>query len=215
MRRSDSLNSLLENVTVWKQNSIQIEDIYFDPFGIEQETHDARVIFITHAHYDHFSLEDIAKVRNEETILIIPKDCLVKSLSQFDKNHIIVVEPNQNYTLGDIRIHTVPMYNISKGFHPKDNHWVGYQIEYNDILYYIVGDSDDTEELEQTKCDVLFIPIGGTYTMNVEEAARAVLTINPKVAIPTHYGSIVGELSDGLKFAQLLEGKIPTHIYLK
>ena len=113
------MNSLLENVTVYKQNTIRIDDIYFDPYLIDQETHDARIIMITHSHYDHFSEEDIEKVRNQETILVIPKDCLVKALSQFDKNHIILVEPNQDYIIGDIRIHTIPMYNLDKAYHPK------------------------------------------------------------------------------------------------
>ena len=207
------MEELLENVIVRKQNTIQIEDIYFDPYLEDSETHSARAIFITHSHYDHFSKEDIAKVKNEDTILSIPKDCLVGALDQFDKNHILVVEPNQDYVVGDLRFHTVPMYNINKGYHPKENNWVGYLLDYNDITYYIVGDSDETPELVGTKCDVLFIPIGGTYTMDVEEAVSATKLINPKVAIPTHYETVVGTKEDALKFQKELEGIIPCKIY--
>ncbi len=209
------MDTLLENVVVGKQNTIKIDDIYFDPYLVEEESHDARVIMITHSHYDHFSEEDISKVRNKETILIIPKDCLVKALSSFDKNHIVVVEPNQDYVIGDIRIRTVPMYNQDKAFHPKSNEWVGYVINYNDVTYYIVGDSDATEELKSVTCDVLFIPIGGTYTMTKEEAAEATLVIQPKIVVPTHYGIVVGNLQDGIDFQTALAGKIDCRLYLK
>lgn len=207
------MKELLENIIVRKQNTIQIDDIYFDPYLIEEESHDARAIFITHSHYDHFSKEDITKIKNEDTILIIPKDCLVGALDQFDKNHILVVEPNQDYVVGDLRFHTVPMYNLNKGYHPKENNWVGYLLDYNDITYYIVGDSDETPELVSTKCDVLFIPIGGTYTMDVEEAVSATKLINPKVVIPTHYETVVGTLEDAYRFQKELEGIVPCKIY--
>lgn len=209
------MKELLENVTVYEQNTIQIEDIYFDPYLVKNESHDARAIFITHSHYDHFSKEDIEKVRNEETILIIPKDCLVKALESFDKNHIVVVEPKESYVIGDLRFQTIPMYNENKAFHPKENGWVGYLLEFNDHTYYIVGDSDATEEVTSTKCDVLFIPIGGTYTMDVEEAIRATIKIGPKVVVPTHYGTIVGKKEDGYLFQEKLENIIPCKIYQK
>lgn len=210
---SDKLNTLLENVMVGNQNTIRIDDLYFDPFRVEGEPHDARMIFITHSHYDHYSEEDIAKVRNQDTILVAPHDCLGKALDEFDKNHILIVEPNQEYTIGDAHIKTIPMYNEEKAFHPKANRWVGYLLTYNDITYYIVGDSDATEELCQTKCDVLFIPIGGTYTMDVEEALEATRKIKPKVVVPTHYGVIVGTREDGLRFQAAIEKEIPCQLY--
>ncbi len=209
------MEELLEGVEVWEQNTIRIDDIYFDPFKVKEETHDARIIMITHSHYDHYSEEDIAKIRNQDTILIVPKDCFGKALDEFDKNHILVVEPNQKYTIGDIQIETIPMYNKDKAFHPKENGWVGYLMQYNDRKYYIVGDSDDTEEVEKTKCDVLFIPIGGTYTMNVEEAVHATLMNHPKVVVPTHYRTIVGTLEDGLQFQAKVQPEIACKLYQK
>ncbi len=207
------MKELLENIIVRKQNTIQIDDVYFDPYLVEEESHDARAIFITHSHYDHFSKEDIAKVKNEDTILIIPKDCLVGALDQFDKNHILIAEPNKDYVVGDLRFHTVPMYNLNKGYHPKENNWIGYLLDYNDTTYYIVGDSDATPELVSTKCDVLFIPIGGTYTMDVEEAISATKLINPKVVVPTHYETVVGTVEDAYQFQKELEGIVLCKVY--
>ena len=202
-------DTLLKNVSVGRQNTIQIDDFYFDPYQVEEETHDARIIFITHPHYDHYSEEDIVKIKNQETVLVAPKGCLEKALDEFDRNHILIVEPNQEYIIGDIKVKTIPMYNQGKAFHPKENNWVGYLITYHDITYYIVGDSDVTEELLSTKCDVLFIPIGGTYTMDVEEAAKATLMMRPKVVIPMHYGVVVGSKEDGIRFQQLVGKEIP------
>ena len=91
-----------------------------------------------------------------------------------------------------IKFETIPAYNTNKTFHPKENGWVGYIITLDDIRYYIAGDTDITEENKKVKCDVAFVPVGGTYTMNFKEAANLINEIKPKIAVPTHYGSVVG-----------------------
>jgi len=206
---------LLNNVEVFEQNCIKIGDIYFDPYLVSEETHDARIIFITHSHQDHFSLNDITKIKNEETVIVIPRDCLIDALSTFDKNHIIEVEPNNHYVLGDIIFDTVPMYNLNKSYHVLDKKWVGYVVDIHDIKYYIVGDSDDTEELTNVSCDVLFIPIGGTYTMNLEEAVLATEKVKPKIVVPTHYGTVVGSNQDGEIFKNKVSSTIECVVFKK
>ena len=106
-------------------------------------------------------------------------------------------------------------YNNNKRFHPKENNWVGYLIAIDGITYYIAGDTDITEENRQVKCDVAFVPIGGTYTMDYKEAAKLINEIKPKIAIPTHYASIVGTKEDGIKFAKLLEPEIEYKKFIK
>lgn len=118
------------------------------------------------------------------------------------------------YLIG-VKIKTIPAYNINKQFHPKENEWVGYVIEVEGTRYYIAGDTDITPENKQVKCDVALIPVGGTYTMNYQEGAELVNTIMPKIAIPTHYGSVVGEKEDGEKFKQLLNQEIKCEILIK
>ena len=199
---------MLENVEVLCHSSIRInkeKTIYIDPFKIEKNYNDADIVFITHDHYDHYSEEDIDKVINENTIIIIPEELLTKLLRKgINKNAIITVEPNEKYMVQGIKFETIPAYNTNKTFHPKENGWVGYSITLDDIRYYIAGDTDITEENRKVKCDVAFVPVGGTYTMDFKEAAQLINIIKPKFAIPVHYGSVVGSKQDATDFIKLL-----------
>ena len=203
---------MLENIEVLYHSSIRISKdkiIYIDPFKINKNYSDADIIFITHDHYDHYSEEDIDKVINENTTIVIPEDLLTKLLKKgINKNSIITVKPNENYIVQGIKFETIPAYNINKTFHPKENNWIGYIITIDSIRYYIAGDTDITEENKKVKCDVAFVPVGGTYTMDFKEAAQLVNEIKPKIAVPIHYGSIVGTEQDATNFVKLLQPEI-------
>ena len=202
-----------------KYSSIKINKekvIYIDPFKIEKNYNDADIVFITHDHYDHYSEEDIDKVINENTIIIIPEELLTKLLRKgINKNAIITVEPNVKYMVQGIKFETIPAYNTNKSFHPKENDWVGYIITLNDIRYYIAGDTDITEENRKVKCDVAFVPVGGTYTMDFKEAAQLINEIQPKIAVPIHYGSVIGTEQDASDFIKLLHPNIKGMILMK
>ena len=210
---------MLENIEVLYHSSIRInkeKTIYIDPFKIDRNYNDADIVFITHDHYDHYSEEDIDKVINENTTIIIPEELLTKLLRKgINKNAIITVEPNEKYVVQGIKFETIPAYNTNKTFHPKKNGWVGYIIIINGIRYYIAGDTDITEENKQVKCDVAFVPVGGTYTMDFKEAASLINEIKPKIAIPIHYGSIVGTEQDAIDFIRLLHPEIKGIILMK
>ena len=210
---------MLENIEVLYHSSIRINKekiIYIDPFKINKNYNDADIVFITHDHYDHYSEEDIDKVINENTTIIIPEELLTKLLRKgINKNAIITVEPNEKYMVQGIKFETIPAYNTNKTFHPKKNGWVGYIIIINGIRYYIAGDTDITEENKQVKCDVAFVPVGGTYTMDFKEAASLINEIKPKIAIPIHYGSIVGTEQDAIDFIRLLHPEIKGIILMK
>ena len=210
---------MLNNIEVLYHSSIRInkeKTIYIDPFKIDRNYNDADIIFITHDHYDHYSEEDIDKVINENTVIVIPEELLTKVLKKgINKNAIITVEPNQKYMVQGIKFETVPAYNTNKTFHPKENDWVGYVIELNDVKYYIAGDTDITEENKRVKCDVAFVPVGGTYTMNFKEAAQLINEIQPKVAVPIHYGSVVGTKQDAEEFIKLLHTNIKGVILMR
>lgn len=199
---------MLENIEVLYHSSIRINKnkvIYIDPFKIDKNYNDADIIFITHNHYDHYSEEDIEKVINKNTTIVIPEEMLIKLLKKgIDKNSIIAVEPNKEYMVQGIRFETIPAYNVNKKFHPKESNWVGYIITINNVRYYIAGDTDITEENRKVKCDVAFVPVGGTYTMDFKEAAQLINIIKPKFAIPVHYGSVVGSKQDATDFIKLL-----------
>ena len=210
---------MLENVEVLYHSSIKIKDnkiIYIDPFKIDKDYNDADIVFITHDHFDHYSEEDIDKVINENTIIIIPEELLTKILRKgINKNAVITVESNKEYMVQGIKFETIPAYNTNKTFHPKENGWVGYIIIINGIRYYIAGDTDITEENKQVKCDVAFVPVGGTYTMDFKEAASLINEIKSKIAIPIHYGSIVGTEQDAIDFIRLLHPEIKGIILMK
>lgn len=210
---------MLNNIEVLYHSSIRInkeKTIYIDPFKIDRNYNDADIIFITHDHYDHYSEEDIDKVINENTVIVIPEELLTKVLKKgINKNAIITVKPNQKYMVQGIKFETVPAYNTNKTFHPKENGWVGYVIEINEIKYYIAGDTDITEENKKVKCDVAFVPVGGTYTMDFKEAAQLVNQIQPKVAVPIHYGSVVGTKQAAEEFIKLLHTNIKGIILMR
>ena len=210
---------MLENIEVLCHSSIRISKekvIYIDPFKINKNYNDADIIFITHDHYDHYSEEDIDKVIKEDTTIVISKDLLKKLLKKgINKNAIIVAEPNKEYETQGINFNTIPAYNINKKFHPKENNWLGYIITINNVKYYVAGDTDITDENRKVKCDVAFVPVGGTYTMDFKEAARLINEIKPKIAVPIHYGSIVGTEQDARNFINLLNSEIKGVILIK
>ena len=210
---------MLENINVLCHSAIRLEIdnkiIYIDPYSLTSNTNDADLIFITHDHYDHFSIEDIRKVEKSNTIFIIPESMLKNAIkSGIKENRIIKIKPNQNYKYENLKIETIPAYNVNKKFHPKENNWVGYLIEYNNVVYYIAGDTDITNENKKVKCDIAFVPIGGTYTMNYKEAAKLINEIRPKFVVPIHYGKIVGTKQDALNFEKLLNEDIKCKIMI-
>ena len=197
-------------LTVNCQSSIKITGekiIYFDPLKVE-ESHDADLILITHSHWDHFSKEDILKIKKETTKIIAPKDSKEEILTLgFTEDNIYIVEPKEELSLYGVIIKTLPAYNKTKTFHPKENKWLGYVVKIEDTIYYVMGDTDALEENKNITCDVLCIPIGGTYTMNAKEAAEFTNILNPKKVIPIHYGLVVGTEYDLDTFKQLLNKK--------
>ena len=210
---------MLENIEVLHHSTIRISKnkvIYIDPFKIDKDYNDADIVFITHDHFDHYSEEDIDKVINENTTIIIPEELLTKILRKgINKNAVITVESNKEYMVQGIKFETIPAYNTSKTFHPKENDWVGYIITLDGIRYYIAGDTDITEENRKVKCDVAFVPVGGTYTMDFKEAAQLINEMQPKIAVPIHYGSVVGTKQDATDFIKLLHPSIKGIILMK
>ena len=188
-------------------SSIRIEAdkvLYFDPFKIEEETHDADIIFVTHDHFDHFSVEDIKKIEKEDTVYVIP-DCMYNLLGG---ENVVTLLPNEKANVEGFEVETIPSYNVGKDFHPKDKGYVAYIVTIEGKRVYVAGDCDMNEDNEKIKCDIALIPVGGTYTMDYKEAAELAEKLNPELVIPTHYGDVVGKGNDGEKFAELLKGKV-------
>ena len=191
--------------------SIRLEDekiIYFDPYDIKEEKHDADYIFITHDHYDHYDEDAIKKVKNNQTKIIVP-ECLK------EKEHDLVVEPDKDYQLDNLFFQTISSYNINKNYHPKEKKYIGYNLLLNNTYYYIMGDTNRTPEADKVKTDICFVPIGGTFTMDTNEAADYINDLNPKEVIPIHYGKIVGDISLGEEFKEKIKDNIKVTLYIK
>ena len=203
-------------IKVFNQAAIKIEstkNIYFDPYQIKEEFHDADYIFITHDHYDHYDEESIKNIMKSETMIVV-HECLKERVSKLTTNYFLV-SPNEKYNLADLSFETTFSYNIDKPFHPKEKGYVGYKIKLEDKHLYIMGDTDYLEENLHMTCDICFIPIGGTYTMDVQEAAAYINELKPELAIPIHYGSIVGDLSLSKQFIDLVNPDIKVEVYIK
>lgn len=211
---------MTENIFVFEHSSIGIKDergmIYVDPFSMKNSPNDAAFIFVTHEHFDHYSPEDIAKVVGKDTVLIIPESMKDKVQEVSSKmSSIVTINPGESLEISGLKFEAVPAYNTDKAFHPKDEEWVGYVITSGCKRIYIAGDTDDTEEAGSVKCDIALIPVGGTYTMDVDEAAEFINRLRPEFAIPTHYGTVVGEKSDGEAFAGKVKEPVKVEIKLQ
>jgi L-ascorbate metabolism protein UlaG (beta-lactamase superfamily) len=203
-----------DRITVNTQNSIRIVSdagtvIYVDPLGISTAPADADLILFTHSHYDHFSPEDVARIKKPETRYIIPSG-MKNDLEKIGigMSSYVRMEAGVRVSVCGIYIDAVPAYNKLKPFHPRRNGWLGYVISVDGIRIYAAGDTDALSENTSIQCDIAMVPIGGTYTMNPKEAAAFINELKPPVVIPTHYGSIVGKAADADEFAKRVDPKI-------
>jgi L-ascorbate metabolism protein UlaG (beta-lactamase superfamily) len=194
---------MLESFTWYRQSAFRWQGdgatVYIDPWGIT-DPDPADVIFITHAHFDHFSMEDIDRIRKDETKIFAPAD-VADELS----GDVVAVQPGDSVQHGSISGRAVHAYNVAEDRlenHPKANRWVGYVLTLGGNTYYHAGDTDHAPELDEIVTDVAFVPIGGTYTMDASEAAGLVKTISPQVAVPMHYGFVVASPSEADRFAR-------------
>lgn len=186
--------------------------IYIDPFNIKEpaENEKADLILLTHSHYDHCSVADMNKIIKEGTRIIAPADCQSK-LTKFKMPvRIQVAEPMQELNFAEMKIATFPAYNTDKSFHAKEELWMGYLVKMNGVLIYHAGDTDLIPEMQkltgynqQEKKFIALLPIGGRFTMNVEEAVEAAKILKPYLVIPMHYDAIVGDENDAREFCEL------------
>lgn len=176
--------------------------IYIDPWEIKGKEK-ADMIFISHDHYDHCSPDDVAKISKDSTVIITDADS-AKKLS----GNIKVIKPGDNIEVDGVKVTGVPSYNTNKNFHTKDKNWLGFVIELDSVKIYFAGDTDYISEMNNLEVDIAIIPVSGTYVMDAKEAVEAARAIKPKIAIPMHYGKIVGSVDDAEKFAEALKDEM-------
>lgn len=196
-----------KHLTWLGHDSFRIETdktIYIDPYQIT-DAKPADLILITHEHFDHCSPEDITKIQQDSTVIVAPEDCLGKL-----SGNVRSVKPGMKMQVQGIEIEAVPSYNVGKKFHPRLNAWVGYILNLDGIRLYHAGDTDFIPEMKTLRIDIALLPVSGTYVMTADEAVQAALAMRPKLAIPMHFGSVVGTKSDADAFCKGLTGKVET-----
>jgi len=162
------------------------ENLYIDPFKIT-EGPKANYVLISHDHFDHFDEESIRALADDSTKII--SSHAVKKTSGID----VVLDSGVPAKFGDWMIHCVPAYNIGKSFHQKESCGCGFLVEHSgvsgSVVVYHAGDTDWIPEMSGLRgmVHVALLPIGGTYTMDVDDAVKATATIVPDVVIPMHY----------------------------
>jgi L-ascorbate metabolism protein UlaG (beta-lactamase superfamily) len=199
------VNELMQRLTWLGHDGYRVEGdlvIYFDPYEIKGGK-PADLIFITHEHFDHCSPDDVTKIKKDDTV-IVADAASAKKL----EGDIKTMKPGDHLSVKGVEIQAVPAYNLNKQFHPKDAGMLGYVVNIDGVRLYHAGDTDFIPEMKEVKTDIALLPVSGTYVMTADEAIQAAEAINPKVAIPMHYGAILGDKSDADHFKDKLAGKI-------
>jgi L-ascorbate metabolism protein UlaG (beta-lactamase superfamily) len=199
------IEKFVENMRWLGHDSFRIDGsktVYFDPFRLEGGP-EADLILISHDHFDHCSPEDVEKIRKDDTVIITEKDAAKKL-----KGDVRILSPGEKTEVGSIGIEAVPAYNTDKDFHPRKNRWLGFVVRMDGVGVYHAGDTDFIPEMKDMNVDIALLPVSGTYVMTAEQAVTAAKAIRPKVAIPMHYGAIVGDDEDAASFQKALAGTV-------
>jgi L-ascorbate metabolism protein UlaG (beta-lactamase superfamily) len=173
--------------------------IYIDPYAGEDEYYEeaANIILVSHSHVDHCDGRKIGMIKKEDTLMLTTEELV----HRFDS---IKATPGQDFISGRIKITVIKAYNTNKPNHPED-FGVGYIIEAEGKKIYFAGDTDLIPEMDNIQADIALLPVGGTYTMNAKEAAKAAIKVKCRLAIPMHWGyGLVGKLYDAEEFKEIL-----------
>jgi len=192
---------MIDNIHWLGHDSFRIDDdvtIYIDPWKLAAGVPPADLILITHEHSDHFSPDDIELIRTPQTEFVA-----IATVAAKLSGLVHTVKPGDRLAVRGVEIEAMPAYNLSKKFHPREKGHVGYVLTVDRQRIYHACDTDAIPEMEGLRPDIALLPVSGTYVMDAEEAVEAVKLLQPGLAIPMHYGAIVGSEADALRFQQL------------
>ena len=196
---------MLENIHWLGHDSFRLDGsvtVYIDPWKLPAGQPAAGLILVTHDHFDHLSLPDVDEVAGPGTVLVGPASVT----SQVTGVATVTLAPGESTEVGGVRVLAVSAYNLDKfrapghPYHPREAGGVGYVIALDGVRYYHAGDTDALPEMADIHCEVALLPVGGKFTMTAEEAAEACELIDADVAVPMHYGEVIGDVRDAERF---------------
>jgi L-ascorbate metabolism protein UlaG (beta-lactamase superfamily) len=175
--------------------------VYIDPYRTSGEP-PADLVLITHDHFDHFSREDVVRLARAGATVIGPA-----TVNEQLKGRTISVTPGETVEVDELEIQALPAYNTNKldssgkPFHAREAGWLGFLLRDGARRIYHSGDTDVIPEMDQAAgVDVALLPVSGIYVMTAIEAAEAARRIDPKVAVPMHWGTVIGSEADANAF---------------
>ena len=177
--------------------------VYFDPYKLKAGLPQADLILVTHDHFDHCSPEDINRVAKPGTVVVAPAAAAAKIAGS-----VRILSAGMSLRVADVSVAAVPAYNTDKKFHPRAAGYIGYVATVDGVAIYHAGDTDRIPEMGSVRVDVALLPVGGTYTMDAAQAAAAADAIRPQVAVPMHYGEVVGSDQDAKEFQRLCKAEV-------
>ncbi len=204
------LDALLAGLHWMGHDSFWVEGppvIWFDPWKLDGRPGPADIVLVSHDHFDHCSPDDVDKLCGPHTEVFAPPAAALK----LGGAHAVRV--GESVSVQGVEILAVPAYNVDKfrapgqPFHPKASGHVGWVVDFGGLRLYHAGDTDLVPEMRDIECEIALLPVSGTYVMTIDEAVRAAELISPRVAVPMHYGDIVGYDSDGSMFAASYGGR--------
>ena len=196
---------MLENIHWLGHDSFRLDGtatVYIDPWKLPSGSPPAGLVLVTHDHFDHLSLPDIDAIAGPDTVVVGPASVT----GQVRGLETVTVAPGDSASVAGVEVLAVPAYNLDKfrapgqPYHPRESGGVGYVVALDGVRYYHAGDTDVVPEMADVRCEVAFLPVGGKFTMTWEEAVEACDLIGPAVAVPMHYGEIIGDIRDAERF---------------
>ena len=185
--------------------------IYVDPYGEGKAFNNIAkpdLILITDIHGDHLNEKTLESIDTEGVKIIAPK-AVADKISEKYKKQIFILENNAKTEEFGLKIEAIPMYNLPEAADAKHvkGRGNGYLIKIGNKTLYISGDTADIPEMRALKnIDIAFVCMNLPYTMNINQAASAVLEFKPKVVYPYHYRGNP-DMSDTEAFKKLVNEK--------